>query len=191
LSKGRLIVFASPAGGGKTTVIQKLRERHPEWTFSVSATTRKPRQGEVQGREYHFLTREDFLNRVSAGEFLEHEDVHGEMYGTLVTPTRERLARGETVIFDLDVLGALNVKKSFPAALTIFLMPPSREVLHDRLMKRHTESAELIEKRLSRTDMELAVAPQFDVQVVNDDLERAVNEVDEAIQREQEKQGSK
>lgn len=191
MSKGRLIVFASPAGGGKTTVIQKLRERHPEWTFSVSATTRKPRQGEVQGREYHFLTREDFLNRVSAGEFLEHEDVHGEMYGTLVTPTRERLARGETVIFDLDVLGALNVKKSFPAALTIFLMPPSREVLHDRLMKRHTESAELIEKRLSRTDMELAVAPQFDVQVVNDDLERAVNEVDEAIQREQEKQGSK
>lgn len=174
-------MFASPAGGGKSTIIQKLRERHPDWTFSVSATTRQSRPGEVHGREYYFFTRDEFLKRVNAGEFLEHEDVHGELYGTLIVPTRERLDKRETVIFDLDVKGALNVKHYFPDALTIFVLPPSREVLRERLMQRHTETPELIEKRLSRADMELALAPKFDVQVVNDDLERAVNEVDRAI----------
>ena len=174
-------MFAAPAGGGKSTVIQKLRERHPHWTFSVSATTRQPRPGEAHGREYYYFTREEFLKRVDDGEFLEHEDVHGELYGTLIAPTRERLERGETVIFDLDVKGALNVKKFFPEALTIFLLPPSREALRERLIKRRTESPELIEKRLTRADMEIALAPQFDVQVVNDDLHKAVSEVDEAI----------
>ncbi len=174
-------MFASPAGGGKSTIIQKLRERHPDWTFSVSATTRKPRPGEVHGREYYFFTREEFLQRVNVGEFLEHENVHGELYGTLTAPTRERLDKSETVIFDLDVKGALNVKRHFPDALTVFVLPPSREALRERLMKRHTEPPELVEKRLSRADMELALAPQFDVQVVNDNLERAVNQVDEAI----------
>lgn len=181
MNSGRLIVFASPAGGGKTTIIQKLRERHADWTFSVSATTRKPRPGEVHGREYYFFTREEFLRRVDASEFLEHEDVHGELYGTLIAPTRERLDNRETVIFDLDVKGALNVKRYFPGALTVFVLPPSREALRERLMKRHTETPDLIEKRLARADMELALAPEFDVQVVNDDLECAVKQVDEAI----------
>lgn len=181
MSSGRLIVFASPAGGGKSTVIQKLRERHSDWTFSVSATTRKPRPGEENDREYLFLTRNEFLERLNRGEFLEHEDVHGELYGTLIAPTRERLSRCETVIFDLDVKGALNVKKVYPEALSIFLLPPSREALRERLMKRSTESPQLIEKRLARAEMEMSLAPQFDIQIVNNDLERTVNEVDSAI----------
>jgi guanylate kinase len=181
LSSGRLIVFAAPAGGGKSTIIQKLRAEHPDWTFSVSATTRPPRPGEEHGREYYFFSRDEFLRRLNDGEFLEHEDVHGELYGTLIEPTRNRLAHGETVIFDLDVKGALNIKHTFPEALTIFLLPPSREILRERLRNRRTESPQLVEKRLARADLELSMAPRFDVQVVNDELVRAVNEVDRAI----------
>jgi guanylate kinase len=176
-----LIVFAAPAGGGKTTVIQKLREQHPNWTFSVSATTRQPRPGEEHGREYYFFSRDEFLHRLNRGEFLEHEDVHGELYGTLIAPTQERLKRGETVIFDLDAKGAMSIKHTFAEALTIFLLPPSLEVLRARLTKRGTESPQVIEKRLARANLELSFAPQFDVKIVNDDLERTVNEVDAAI----------
>jgi guanylate kinase len=181
LSDGRLIVFAAPAGGGKSTVIRRLREAHPDWGFSVSATTRTPRAGEVDGREYHFLVRDDFIRRVAAGEFLEHEEVHGDLYGTLKAPTFERLARGETLIFDLDVKGALNVKAAYPQALSIFLLPPSRDVLRRRLEGRKSESRESLERRLVRADMELALAPRFDVQIVNDDLETTVAEVEHAI----------
>jgi len=181
LSSGRLIVFAAPAGGGKSTVIRRLREVHPEWGFSVSATTRAPRAGEVDGREYYFLAREEFTRRVAAGEFLEHEEVHGDLYGTLKAPTFERLARGETLIFDLDVKGALNVKAAYPEALSIFLLPPSRDVLRRRLEGRRTESRESVERRLVRADMELALAPRFDVQIVNDNLETTVAGVEKAI----------
>lgn len=181
MSSGRLIVFAAPAGGGKSTVIRRLREVHPEWGFSVSATTRAPRAGEVDGREYYFLAREEFTRRVAAGEFLEHEEVHGDLYGTLKAPTFERLARGETLIFDLDVKGALNVKAAYPEALSIFLLPPSRDVLRRRLEGRRTESRESVERRLVRADMELALAPRFDVQIVNDDLETTVAGVEKAI----------
>jgi len=181
LNSGRLVVFAAPAGGGKSTVIGRLRAAYPTWGFSISATTRSPRPGEVDGREYYFLSREEFLRRVEAGEFLEHEEVHGEYYGTLIAPTRERLERGETVIFDLDVKGALNLKAHFPEALSIFLLPPSREVLRQRLEARKTESRELVERRLSRADMELELAPRFDVRIVNDDLDKAVRETEQAI----------
>jgi guanylate kinase len=183
LSKGRLIVFAAPAGGGKSTVIGRLRTAHPDWGFSISATTRRPRPGETDGKEYYFLTREEFLRRVAADEFLEHEDVHGELYGTLIAPTRERLNRGETVIFDLDVKGALNLKAHFPEALSIFLLPPSREVLRQRLVARKTETPELVERRLARADMELALAPRFDVSIVNDQLDRTVTDTEQAIVR--------
>jgi guanylate kinase len=181
LSKGCLIVFAAPAGGGKTTIIQKLRERHPDWTFSVSATTRSPRPGEVDGREYYFFSRDEFLHRLNRGEFLEHEDVHSELYGTLIAPTQERLKCGETVIFDLDAKGAMSIKHFYPEALTVFLLPPSLEILRERLTKRGTESPQVIEKRLARASIELALAPQFDVKIVNDDLERTVNAVDKEI----------
>jgi guanylate kinase len=174
-------VFAAPAGGGKSTVIKRLLAAHPDWGFSCSATTRTPRPGETDGREYYFLPRHEFERKVGAGEFLEYEDVHGELYGTLRGPTQERLERSEAVIFDLDVKGALSVKRAFPEALTIFLLPPSREVLRDRLQGRGTEPPELVERRLSRADMELGNAPLFDVQIVNDQLDLTVAQVEAAI----------
>lgn len=180
-SRGRLIVVASPAGGGKSTIIRRLRENHPDWGFSISATTRPPRPGEQDGREYHFLSREEFLRRVRTAEFLEHEEVHGELYGTLIAPTRERLERGETMIFDLDVKGALSVKAEFPEAFSIFLLPPSREVLRWRLQNRGTESPELVERRLARADMELGLTDKFDIRIINDDLNTAVSETEAAI----------
>jgi guanylate kinase len=179
--RGCLIVFAAPAGGGKSTVIKRLLAAHPHWGFSCSATTRSPRPGEIDGREYYFLPKAEFERRVASGEFLEFEDVHGELYGTLRAPTQSRLERGESVIFDLDVKGALSVKRAFPEALTIFLLPPSREILRERLQNRGTEPPELVERRLSRADMELGNAPLFDVQIVNDDLDFAVAQVDAAI----------
>lgn len=181
MNRGRLIVFAAPAGGGKSTVIGRLRSQHPDWGFSISATTRKPRSGEADGREYFFLAREEFLKRVESGEFLEHEEVHGELYGTLIAPTEQRLVSGETLIFDLDVKGALSVKRAFPEAFGIFLLPPSREVLRQRLEGRKTESPELVVRRLARADMELSLAERFDVQIVNDDLDTTVDRVEKAI----------
>lgn len=178
-----MIVFAAPAGGGKSTIIRRIRELHPDWGFSCSATTRPPRPGEVDGREYYFLTREEFRRRIEAHEFFEHEDVHGEWYGTLRAPTESRLSAGETLIFDLDVKGALNVKRAHPEALSIFLLPPSREALRERLESRNTESPELVERRLARADLEMGMAHQFDVQIVNDDLERTVSAVEEAIRQ--------
>jgi guanylate kinase len=178
---GKLIVFAAPAGGGKSTIIKLLRAAHPEWGFSCSATTRKPRPGETNGNEYYFIDRDDFVRRIDNNEFLEHEEVHGDLYGTLKQPTDERLERGETVIFDLDVKGALNIKKFYPDALTLFIMPPSREILKQRLVDRGTEPPEVVERRLSRADLELGLAPQFDIRVINDDLVRIVAEIEGII----------
>jgi len=179
--RGRLIVFAAPAGGGKSTVIGKLREHHPDWGFSISATTRPPRPTEQDGREYYFLSRDEFLRRVERAEFLEHEEVHGNLYGTLKQPTIERIQRGETIIFDVDVKGALSVKAAYPDALAIFLLPPSREILRSRLENRKTEAPESIKRRLARADMELGLAERFDARIVNDDLDTAVRDVEEAI----------
>lgn len=162
-------------------MIGRLRAAHPDWGFSVSATTRPPRPGEADGREYYFLSRSEFLRRIEAREFLEHEEVHGEHYGTLIAPTRERMERGETVIFDLDVKGALSLKAHFPEALSIFLFPPSREILRQRLTARKTEAPELVERRLARADMELAQAPRFDARIINDTLDKAIAETERAI----------
>ncbi len=174
-------MFAAPSGGGKSTIIAKLRSSHPDWGFSCSATTRAPRPGEQDGREYYFLSRAEFQRRIASGEFFEYEDVHGDLYGTLRSPTEERLNRGETLVFDLDVKGALSIKGTHPDALSIFLLPPSREILRERLTKRYTEPPEAIERRLQRTDMELSFAPRFDVQIVNDDLDITVAEIERLV----------
>jgi guanylate kinase len=180
-SKARLIVFASPSGGGKGTIIRRLLSSHPEWGLSCSATTRAPRPTEQDGREHYFLTAEEFQRRLDAGEFLEHEQIHTDLYGTLKPVTEERMNRAETVVFDLDVKGALSVKRAFPEAFLIFLLPPSVEVLEQRLRNRKTESDEVIRIRLSRAEMEMTLADRFDVRIVNDDLEQTVQNVETAI----------
>lgn len=180
-SRGRLIVFASPSGGGKGTVIRHLLDKHPAWGFSCSATTRPPRPGEEDGSHYYFLSRDEFQRRIDAGDFLEYEAVHRDLYGTLKSVTQERLAKGETVIFDLDVKGALSVKRHYPEAFSIFVMPPSMEVLEQRLRGRQTESDDVIRLRLARAEMELGLADQFDIRIVNDVLEQTVTDVERAI----------
>ena len=179
--RGRLLVFSSPAGGGKNTIINALRKRHPDWGYSVSVTTRAPRPGDVNGQNYHFVTREAFEQKIADGDFLEHEEVHGYFYGTLKSETLRRLDNGETFCFDLDVKGALHIKELIPEALLIFLKPPSKEILIERLRKRQTDSHEEIARRLERMDMELAQAPQFDICVVNDELDRVIAELDKRI----------
>jgi guanylate kinase len=179
--RGRLLVFSSPSGGGKNTIINALRKRHPDWGYSVSVTTRAPRSGEVNGKIYHFVSREDFEKKITDGDFLEHEEVHGYFYGTLKSETLRRLDNGDTLCFDLDVKGALHIKELIPEALLVFLEPPSKEILLERLRKRLTDSHEEMERRLERMDMELAQAPKFDIRVVNDSLERVIVEIDERI----------
>jgi guanylate kinase len=179
--RARLIVFASPSGGGKGTIIRRLLSDHPEWGLSCSATTRSPRPTEQNGTEHYFLTPEEFQRRLNAGEFLEHEQIHTDLYGTLKPVTEERVRRGETIVFDLDVKGALSVKRVFPEAFLIFLLPPSLEILEQRLRGRKTESDEVIRIRLSRAEMEMALVDRFDAKIINDDLEQTVQDVETAI----------
>ncbi|MBK6765813.1 MAG: guanylate kinase [bacterium] len=179
----QLLVFAAPAGGGKTTVIRAVRASHPEWSFSCSATTRPPRPGEVHGQDYYFFSREEFERRIAAGEFLEHEEVHGNLYGTLKIVVDDALAAGRTMILDLDVKGAASIKRFYPDALTIFIRPPSLEVLKERLIKRGTDAPEVVAKRLSRAEMELAQANLFDCVIVNNEIEQAVADVLTCIEK--------
>ncbi|MCL4306107.1 guanylate kinase [bacterium] len=174
---GRLVVFAAPAGGGKTTVIRHIRQKHPEWEFSCSATTRPPRDEERDGEDYHFLSREKFEEKIAAGEFLEYENVHGNLYGTLKSDVDHALESGRTLLLDLDVKGAASIKRLYPQALTIFIQPPSLEVLKERLVRRGTDAPDIIERRLARAEMELAQAKCFDCVVINQEVEQAVTDV--------------
>ena len=175
-----LIVLTAPSGAGKTTLARRVMEAVPGLVFSVSATTRPPRDTERDGVDYHFLTPDAFQRRLAAGDFLEHEEVYpGRFYGTL-RPELEALARAPTtraVVLDVDVKGAATVKRLYGAdALTMFIQPPSMEALAARLRTRGTESEDRIAIRLERAAMEMAAAPQFDCVVVNDDLSVAVAE---------------
>lgn len=183
--KGKIIIISAPSGTGKSTVISRLMEKpdlHLE--FSISATSRTPRQGEVNGREYYFLTPEEFSGKVAKGEFIEWEEVYqGCMYGTLMSEVDRITTTGHNLIMDIDVAGALNVKRKYgEKALTIFLAPPSLPELERRLRNRGTDDESSIGKRLGKAEYELGFAPQFDVTVVNDSIEKAVNEVEDKIQ---------
>ncbi|NTU58030.1 MAG: guanylate kinase [Chlorobiaceae bacterium] len=176
--EGKLIVFSAPSGTGKSTVARLVMERLGCLGFSVSATTRAMRPGEQDGIHYHFLSREAFEKKISEGGFIEHEFFFGNYYGTLLDKTREAVDAGKHLLFDLDVKGALNLKKIFgDRALLIFLKPPSMEVLADRLKGRESEGPEALKVRLERAAMELSHADQFDYVVVNDDLEQTVDAV--------------
>lgn len=176
---GKCLIFSAPSGSGKSTIVNSLLT-HPELklTFSVSATSRKPRGTERNGVEYIFISEEEFRRKIAADEFLEYEEVYqGCLYGTLKEQVERRLAEGYNVVFDVDVAGGCNIKKYFTdRALSVFIMPPSVEELRRRLVKRGTDSAEMIEKRVAKAGQELEFAPKFDVTIINDDMLKAIGE---------------
>ena len=181
---GKAILFSAPSGCGKTTIIKELMQWFDCFGFSISATSRAPREGEVDGKDYYYLSHEDFMRRVAAGDFLEWEEVYeGTCYGTLKSEVERLWNEGKVAVFDVDVNGGRNIKGYFgDEALSIFVMPPSMEVLEQRLRSRGTDSEESIRKRLARSAKELEKAPQFDVTIVNDDLARAVEETRRVIE---------
>lgn len=175
----RLIIISAPSGSGKSTLIRYLLAQELNIRFSISATSRKPRGEEKNGVEYYFLTPDEFRERISNEEFLEYEEVYpNKYYGTLKCEVDRIMAEGKNVIFDVDCVGGLNIKKIYGGqALTIFIMPPSLEVLRHRLEKRGTDSPKVIERRLSKAEYEMSFAPKFDVTVCNDDYEKARTEI--------------
>jgi guanylate kinase len=173
----RAFIFSAPSGAGKTTIVRRLQQELPFLGFSISATTRQPRPGEIHGKDYYFLDHETFQQKLREDAFLEWEEVYPNYYyGTLKSEV-ERIAKEQKYpCFDVDVKGGLRLKRYFQdQALAFFIMPPSIEILKERLVKRNTESSEQIKIRLAKAEYELSFAPQFDVQVVNDEIDRAVN----------------
>lgn len=182
---GKIIILSAPSGTGKSTIIKRLMEK-PELKlgFSISATSRAPRGGEKDGVDYFFLSCEEFRRRAERGEFVEWEEVYsGTCYGTLESEVARVTGSGRNLIMDVDVKGALNIKRRYgKEALTIFVMPPSLGELRRRLEGRGTDSAETIEKRLAKAEYEIGHAPEFDATVVNDDIDRAVGEIEKKIE---------
>jgi guanylate kinase len=169
-----VLVVTGPSGVGKGTLIRKLLERRPDYSLSVSATTRSPRPGEVEGRDYHFLTEQEFERRLAAGDFLEHALYAGNHYGTL----REEVERAQgNLVLEIEVEGARQVRKALPEATQVFIAPPSDEALRERLEGRRTDSPEVIERRLARAREELDARAEFKRVIVNDDVDRAVDEL--------------
>lgn len=179
--KNGLLIFSAPSGSGKSTIVNWLMKEHPELklAFSISCTSRAPRGTEQNGVEYFFLTPEEFKAKIEADEFLEYEEVYQDrFYGTLKSQVENQLEAGDSVVFDVDVKGGVNIKKFYGGrALSIFVQPPSVEELRRRLNGRGTDDPEVIEQRLAKANYELTFAPQFDHIVVNDNLEKAEQEV--------------
>jgi guanylate kinase len=183
LPKKSLIVLSAPSGAGKTTIAREILARHPaEVIFSVSATTRAMRPQERDGVDYYFLSREKFRALIEEGALIEHEEIFGNYYGTPNSEVERARQMGKSLLFDIDVKGGLSIRRQFPSeSLLIFIAPPDMRTLEGRLRSRMTESDETIARRLERAQMEMAMAGQYDHIVVNDDLERAVGEVEGII----------
>ncbi|GAA4783352.1 guanylate kinase [Olivibacter ginsenosidimutans] len=176
---GKLIIFSAPSGAGKTTIVKRLLEKYTDKiAFSISASTREPRAGEVDGSDYYFISKEEFLHRIAKKEFVEFEEVYsGTFYGTLRSEIERIWAQGKAVIFDIDVVGGLHLKRKFGEhALAIFVQPPTLDVLIERLRGRGTDSEDKLRERIEKAGKELAFAEQFDVILKNDDLEEACKE---------------
>jgi guanylate kinase len=173
----KVFVITGPSGVGKGTLIRGLLGEVPELELSVSATTRKPRQGERDGVDYHFLTPGEFSDRVAAGEFLEHASYSGQHYGTLRTEVERRLGEGRPVVLEIELQGARQVRAAMPEAVAVFIAPPSREALQARLVGRGTDSPEEVQKRMQTAERELEAQPEFSHVVINDRLEQATAEL--------------
>jgi len=178
------IILSAPSGGGKTTIARELLRRRTDLGYSVSCTTRSPRVGEVEGRDYYFLSPAEFERRRDAGEFAESAEVHGNMYGTLRSEIERVLGSGKHVVMDIDVQGAQQFTRVFPKSVTIFVLPPSAEVLLDRLRQRRTESKEQLAKRLESALQELQAVDLYQYVVTNDDLAKAVHRVSAIVDAE-------
>ena len=178
------IILSAPSGGGKTTIAKTLLGRRQDLGYSVSCTTRAPRPAEVPGRDYYFISRAEFLAKREEGAFAESAVVHGNLYGTLRSEVERVLAEGRHVVMDIDVQGAVQFMRAFPHSVTIFILPPSAEVLLERLRLRQTESAAQLAARLQSALQELQQVAEYEYIVVNDDLERAVSSVESIIDAE-------
>lgn len=189
-----LIVISSPSGGGKSTIAKYLLSLYPDIKFSISATTRKIREGEVEGKDYYFLSKELFVNKIKSNELVEYEEIFGNLYGTLKSEVANKIKNNDTILFDVDVKGALSLRKAFPEeTLLIFIAPPSFEILEERLRSRRTESDEEIKNRLNRAEEENKYKGYFDYVIINDKLENAYKEIEEISKKhlKQDKNGTK
>lgn len=178
---GRLIVLTGPSGVGKGTLLKALLARHPELYLSISATTRLPREGEVNGVDYYFYDRDQFEAKIAAGALLEWAEFAGNYYGTPIEPVQAQIDRGNSVILEIELAGARQVAKIFPAALRIFILPPDLETLETRIRERGTDSAAAIEQRLEQATVEIAAQAEFDHQINNDDFHVALDELDRLV----------
>lgn len=183
-SKKYLIVLSSPSGGGKTTVAQFLLKKFKHLHFSISVTTRKPRHNEQDGKDYFFISKEEFEEKLGNNEFVEYEKIFDNYYGTLKSQINKAVAEGIFLLFDVDVKGAINLKKAFPDnTALIFLVPPSIEVLEERLKKRASETSEQVQKRLERAKLEIEHQNEFDYIVINEELNKTLATVDNIVTR--------
>lgn len=182
--KGKLLIFSAPSGSGKTTIVNHLLTKNFNLEFSISATSRAPRGTEVNGKDYYFLSPDEFQSKIKANEFLEWEEVYpGKYYGTLLSEVERIRNSGNNVIFDVDVIGGCNIKAYYGTeALSVFVQPPSVEELRRRLIKRSTDSEEVIKTRIEKAEFELGFSSKFDVVLVNDKLEDAILKAEEIIQ---------
>lgn len=177
-----LIVISAPSGAGKSTLCEEIRRINPNIKFSISCTTRPKRDYEIEGVNYYFLTNNEFMDKVNNNELVEYEQVHGYYYGTLGNTLKKAIDSEELILFDVDVKGAMSIKKKYPNnTLTIFILPPSLDDLKMRLMKRGTDSIEIINKRLERTNKEMKFKDKFDTFMINDDLSNAIKKLNEII----------
>jgi guanylate kinase len=178
---GRLFIVSAPSGVGKTTIIQAILPKWPSLRYSISSTTRSPRPNEVDGRDYHFVSKDDFLKGIGEGRFLEWAEVHGQFYGTDGRAVKDWLKAGDDALLDIDVQGARQVRCTYPMATTLFILPPSMEVLEARLANRGTESDSQLRKRLDAATHEIVQAAWYDYLIVNDDLADAVVEFESVL----------
>jgi guanylate kinase len=180
----KLFVFSAPSGSGKTTIVRKLLREFDELVFSISATTRKRRGVEVDGKDYFFISEEEFKQKIDADEFIEWEKFYDYYYGTLKSFVDEQLQNNKSVLLEVDVKGALRIKKKYDNSVLIFIAPPSKEILKERLINRKTETKEDLQKRIARAEMELEYKDKFDHVVINNELEEAIEKVKSIVKKE-------